>query len=72
MKKVIAAAIIRVLEFDNIREMYVYIGKLRERGQIHKVIYHHEQKDGKIWLRIATSYNNSPLIDEIGVDYKEM
>ena len=72
MKKVIAAAIVRVLEFDSIQEMYVYIGKLCERKQIYKVISHQEQKDGKIWLRIATSYNSSPLIEEVGIDWREI
>lgn len=65
MKKVIAAAIVRVLEFDSLKEMYIYIGKLRDREQIYKVINHEEYQDGKVWLRIATSYNNSPLIEEV-------
>ena len=64
MKKVIATAIVRVLEFDNAAEVQGYLESLQLRKKIYKVINQEQQKEGKIWLRIATSYNSSPLIEE--------
>ena len=64
MKKVIAGAIVRVLEFDNAAEAQGYLERLQLRQKIYKVINQEQQKDGKTWLRIATSYNSSPLIEE--------
>lgn len=64
MKKVIAAAIVRVLEFDNAAEAQSYLESLQLRQKIYKAINQKQQKDGKVWLRIATNYNSSPLIEE--------
>lgn len=64
MKKIIAAGIKQILEFDNIKEMYVYIGKLRARGVNHQCLGHAEMSDGKVRLSIIKPYNNSPLIED--------
>ena len=63
MKKVIKAGIKRLLEFDSMKEMYAYIGKLRAQGTEHKCLDHMQMQDGKVRLLIITSYNASPLIE---------
>lgn len=63
MKRIIAAGIKRLIEFDNIKEMYAYIGKLRDAGTEHRCLDHKEMPDGKVRLLIITAYNVSPLIE---------
>lgn len=63
MKRVIKAGIKHLLEFDSMKEMYVYIGKLRTRGTEHKCLDHMQMPDGKVRLLIITSYNANPLIE---------
>ena len=62
MKKVIAAAIVELLLFDTLPEMYIYIGKLRAKQIEHKIHWNRETEDGKITLCISKTYNKSRLI----------
>lgn len=62
MKKVIAAAIVELLLFDTLDEMYIYIGKLRAIPREHECHWHRETDDGKILLCISKAYNQSRLI----------
>lgn len=64
MKKVIAASIEQLIEFDNIKEMRIYIGKLRDRNIPHRCIKHDELSDGKVRLHIKKQYNNNALIED--------
>ena len=64
MKKVLAACLKEVIQFDSVKEMYVYIGKLRERKIPHTCISHTETADGKVVLTINKAYNNVPLIED--------
>lgn len=63
MKKILAAGIKQQIQFDSLKEMYCYIGKLRDQKINHKCISHIEQNDGKVVLTIIKNYNNSPLIE---------
>lgn len=63
MKRIIAAGIKRLLEFDTEKEMYAYIGKLRARKVPHKCLDHMKMPDGKIRLMIITNYNDSVLLE---------
>ena len=62
MKKVIAAAIVELLLFDTMEEMYIYIGKLRARPIEHECHWHRETEEGKILLCISKAYNQNQLI----------
>jgi len=63
MKKILAAGIKQNIQFDSLKEMYCYIGKLQARKMPHKCISHVEQDDGKVVLTIIKAYNDSPLIE---------
>lgn len=67
MKKILAAGIVRVLEFDSIKEMYLYIGNLRHKKIRHKVNYQEDLEDGRVLLNITTAYNNTALIEKISL-----
>lgn len=68
MKKVIAAAIVELLLFDSLPEMYAYIGKLRARPKEHECHWHRETDDGKILLCISKAYNQNRLIKKEDVE----
>lgn len=62
MKKVIAACIDRVLEFNTQKEAADYIESLRARKTEFRVI-HREEADGKYRVRVQEQYNKSPMIE---------
>lgn len=64
MKKVIAAGIKQVLEFDSIEEMYRYIGQLRHRMIKHRCLHHEAYEDGRVRLWIIKAYNDNTLIED--------
>lgn len=61
MKKVIAAAIDRILEFDTQDEVAKYIEGLRAKKSNFRILYH-VKIDGKYRLRVQKPYNKSPMI----------
>jgi hypothetical protein len=63
MKKILSAGIKQSIQFDSLKEMYTYIGKLRDRKIDHKCISHEERADGTVVLTIIKAYNGSPLIE---------
>lgn len=63
MKKVIAACIDRVLEFDTQNEAAAYIETLREKKSEFRVLYR-EEVGGKCRIRIQEQYNKSPMIED--------
>lgn len=62
MKKVIAACIDRVLEFDTQQEAANYLDNLREKKSEFRVL-HREEVSGKYRIRIQEQYNKSPMIE---------
>ena len=62
MKKVIAACIDRVLEFDTQQEAANYIDNLREKKSEFGIL-HREEVGGKYRIRIQEQYNKSPMIE---------
>ncbi len=62
MKRILEACIKQRIQFDNRREMYIYIGKLRERKIDHKCISHTENPDGTMTLLICKAYNGNALL----------
>lgn len=63
MKKVIAACIDRVLEFDTQKEAANYIEDLRSKKSEFRVL-RREEVGGKHRIRIQEQYNKNPLIEE--------
>lgn len=63
MKKVIAACIDRILEFDTQQEAAKYLETLREKNSEFRILYR-EDADGKCRIRLQEQYNKSPMIKE--------
>lgn len=61
MKKVIAACIDRVLEFDTQQEAAKYLETLRDKKSEFRVL-NREEVAGKYRIRIQEQYNKSPMI----------
>lgn len=68
MKKVIAAAVVQLLQFDSLQEMYVYIGNLQVRKIRYECHWHRELEDRKILLCISKAYNNTEMIKKEDMD----
>ena len=62
MKKVIAACIDRVLEFDTQQEAANYLDNLREKKSEFRIL-HREETGGKYRIRVKEQYNKSPMIE---------
>lgn len=61
MKKVIAACIERILDFDTPKEAAAYIERLRNK-KTEFVIISCEETGGKYRVRVKEQYNSSPMI----------
>ena len=61
MKKVIAACVYQILQFDSERELERYLDQLRWKKQQFEVIWKKTLDDGKIQIRIKKQYNNNEL-----------
>lgn len=62
MKKVIAACIDRVLEFDTQQEAAKYLETLRDKKSEFRVL-NREEVARKYRIRIQEQYNKSPMIE---------
>jgi|GEM_PF-1749377 len=62
MKKVIAACIERILDFDSPEEAATYIDGLRDKNT-EFVIISREEVNGKCRVRVKEQYNKSPMIE---------
>lgn len=62
MKKVVAACIDRVLEFDTQQEAAKYLETLRDKKSEFRVL-NREEVAGKYRIRIQEQYNKSPMIE---------
>lgn len=60
MKKLIAACIDRILEFDTQQEAQAYLKKRHDKNFR---IVSQGQNQGKYRLRVQEQYNQSPMID---------
>lgn len=63
MKKVVAACIDRILEFDTQQEAAKYIGALRDKKSDFRIL-RREDVGGKYRIRIQEQYNKSPMIED--------
>ena len=63
MKKVIAAAIYQVIEFDDEKEFEDYISKLEQNHQEFILEEKTKLPDGKVQIKIMKQYNNNKFIE---------
>ncbi len=63
MKKVVAACIDRLLEFDSQSEAAAYVEGLRNKKSDFRVL-HREEVSGKYRIRVQEQYNKNPMIGE--------
>lgn len=61
MKKIIAAGVDRVWQFDTQAEADKYLENLKLKGRDYNIIYT-RHVDGKIKIRVREQYNNNKLI----------
>lgn len=71
MKKVIAAKLEQILEFDSEQESDEFVEKMQEKGEFIVLDYDHfgdEDEPDLYRIRIVKQYNNSPLLrSEMGL-----
>lgn len=63
MKRVIAANIDRILEFDSPEEAKEYLDGLKAAGKKFRIIWDCDVNGGKKQIRIQEQYNKSPMIE---------
>ena len=71
MKRIIAAGIVRVLEFDRADAAEAYLVDLAWKKIRYQVNYREDLEDGRVLMNITTAYNNSALIERIKEIAKE-
>lgn len=64
MKKIVAAWIEQILEFDSELEYMAYMENLEQKGQRFKVLNHEQLESGIVRIDIRKQYNNNALPDE--------
>lgn len=61
VKKIIAACIDRIIEFDSTPEAAEYIERLREKKTKYRIVCR-EEINGKCRIRVQEQYNKNPMI----------
>ncbi len=64
MKRIIAAWIEQILEFDGKLEYMTYIEGLKQKGQQFKEISVDQLESGVVKIRIRKQYNNNEISNE--------
>ena len=65
MKKIVAAWIDQILEFDGKLEYMAYIEGLKQKGQRFKEISFDQLESGIVKIRIRKQYNNNAFPDDV-------
>lgn len=65
MKKIIAAWIEQILEFDGKLEYMAYMEGLKQKGQRFKEIRFDQLESGVVKIRIRKQYNNNAFPDDV-------
>lgn len=64
MKKIVAAWIEQILEFDSKLEYMVYVEGLERKGQRFKVLTQEQLESGIVRISIMKQYNNNAFPDK--------
>ena len=65
MKKIVAAWIEQILEFDGKLEYMAYMEGLKQKGQRFKEISFDQLESGIVKIRIRKQYNNNAFPDDV-------
>ena len=65
MKKIVAAWIEQILEFDGKLEYMAYMEGLKQKGQRFKEISVEQLESGVMKIRIRKQYNNNAFPDDV-------
>ena len=65
MKRIVAAWIEQILEFDSKLEYLTYIEELKQKNQEFREVRQKQLKSGVVRLRIMKRYNNNAFPDNI-------
>lgn len=63
MKKVIAAHVDQILEFDSEMEITKFLEGLESRKQLYQVVWKNTLGNGKIQIRIKRQYNKNDFVE---------
>ena len=64
MKKVLAAAIVKVLEFDSPEEAREYLDGMKAAGKNFRVAWESDVAGNKRQIKVQEQYNKSPMIQD--------
>ena len=64
MKKVLSAAIVKILEFDSPEETMKYLDGMRAAGKKFRVMWECDVAGGKRQIKVQEQYNKSPMIQD--------
>ncbi len=64
MKKVLSAAIVKILEFDSPEEAREYLDGMRAAGKKFRVQWECDVAGNKRQIKIQEQYNKSPMIQD--------
>lgn len=62
-KKLLAAGIVRDLEFRNRHDLDIYIYRLDHNEVEYRILEQWNRPDGSVIIRMIQQYNNSPLVE---------
>ena len=62
-KRLLAAGIVRDLEFDSMDSLEVYLYQLQHKCIDYKSLETFERSDGSVIVRLLCQYNNADLIE---------
>lgn len=63
MKKVIAACIDQILQFDSEHEIDAYIEDLKKKKQHFRLVWKNNLPNGTVQIRIKKQYNNNGFLE---------
>lgn len=64
MKKVLSAAIVKILEFDSPEEAKEYLDGMKAAGKKFRVLWESDVAGGKRQIEIKEQYNKSPMLQD--------
>ena len=64
MKKVLSAAIVKILEFDSPEETMKYLDGMKAAGKKFRVQWECDVAGGKRQIKVQEQYNKSPMIQD--------
>ncbi len=64
MKKVISAAIVKILEFDSPDEAKKYLDSMKAAGKNFRIMWECDIAGGKRQIKIQEQYNKSPMLPD--------